>query len=303
MSTLASQYAEQITAQLPKLGESRKALEDLLTCITNVVGTDGIPGMASITVLKVSKDEALADLELTHAITLDQIEKSAKATADLVFQILDDLAAEFHEVTGYTVDGTAEGFGQAFACEQKEHDQNEELAKAVKAEITEAMTKLNLGDPATIFAPKPAPKQAKVTLDPKKAAKESLNRVANFFVTTNSAKTDEVVEPTPGWQTDAVINENLVEYKRLKLIMKILNQTNGDTVAAKNLLAQRKLEDNAILDLFGTLWSLADKQFALSAAIRSVAKADYGRFQSQAASAKLVLAVIEKVSKFFNVKL
>lgn len=303
MTTLATQYAVQITSQLPKLGLSRTSLETLLTCVTNVVGTDGIPGMAPIAVLPANKEEALADLELTHTITLDQIEMSAKEVADRVFQIIDELAAEFHDLTGYTVDGTAEGFNQAFAGEQKEHDDNEAFAKSVKAEITEAMAKLGLGDPTTLFAPKPTPAKAKMAIDPKKVAQEGINRVAGFFVTTSAKPTDEIAEPKAGWQTNAVINKDLVEYKKLQLVSKILIQTNNDTVAAKNALTQRNLGDNELLNLFGKLWNLADEQFALSSAIRLVAKADYDRFQAQATSANLVVGVLSKVTKFFGFKL
>jgi len=305
MATLAQQYAAQISGKLPGLAHSQGSLEILLACVTNATGTEGIEGMASVSVIAAGKKDALEDLELTLEITSDKIQAAAEEVAKLVFEIIDQLAAEFTDLTGYTVDGGGTGFNQAFALEQKEHDGNETFAKQVKTEVADAMTKLGLVDPNILFAPKPVTAAPKSKIeDVKTGAANSLARAASFFVEAKKTDTPEApAEEAPGWKSEAVISPDTPAYKKLAIVTKVLKATNNDAVAAQNTLDQKNLGKDQLLKLFETLWTLADKQLALSAAVRGIAKADYERFQAQAASAKMVVAILDKVTKFFGIKL
>lgn len=298
--TLASQYTNQLVARLPKLSASQRNLEILMTTITAIIGTDGIEGMAPVAIIPATKAEALEELKATHEISLDQIETAASELTDIVFAIIDELAAEFKDLTGYQVDGTNTGFKQAFEGEQAEHQQNVTFANQVKTEIAEVMTKLNLGD-TTSLEPKPVA-ITKAKINPKQAVKDGAAKLASFFAEPIKQTDEEEVIETPGWKTAAIISPNAPEYKKFGIVLRVL-KAGGDIVTLKAMLAEKKLSDAELLPLLAKLWKLANDQIALSEVILKVAKEDFERFQASTTGTKIVVGALDKCTKFFSIKL
>jgi hypothetical protein len=277
---------------LPGLVEWYDSVEMVMTVLATYVGSAEIP------ILKVDRQVAFSELDLTHGWRPGDIKQACDNVMEGLADAFQVIQADFEDKTGTeTESADFEAFALRFNSEREEQSKLAGNARALLRVVREVSGQLGIPNPDPGAQP-----------DKKDDPKEWIKKVGDAFVGGGRKalsplfefKSQKDIESVvaPGWLTDPVIDEEDRDLKILDLVQARLGPE-SDVKLVWATLEKLNLDRERLTEVLERVALKARKQLEQSKEILSTAKSEYEDFERRLDSIRRTQQVILAVHNFF----
>lgn len=277
--------------ELPNLTLHNNSLVKVMTVLATYVGNPEIP------VLRVDREVALSELDLTQEWSANDIELACNNIMDALGDSFGEIQGEFADKTGTeSADADFDAFAKRFSAERKEQSELAGNARALLQAVRAVSGELGIPNPDPGAQPlkteKPKKWLKKVGDAVVSGGKKVLSPVVEF-----ASDAEEIVEP-PSWLTDPVIEEEDRDLKILDLVQSRLG-SQADVQLVWITLERLNLDRETLVEVLKRVAIKAREQLKQSKEILSSVSGEFKGFEKRLKSIQDLRQIVLAVHDFF----
>jgi hypothetical protein len=277
--------------ELPNITLYQGSLAKVMTVLATYVGNPEIP------VLKVDREIALSELDLTHGWSASDIELACDDIMNALGDTFGEIQSEFADKTGTESAGADfNAFAKRFKAEREEQSKLAGSARQLLQAVRAVSGELGIPNPdpgaQPLEAEKPKKFLKKIGDAVVSTGKKALSPVIEF-----ASDVEELAEP-PSWLTDPVIEQEDRDLKILELVQSRLG-SQADVQLVWVTLERLNLDRETLTGVLERVAIKARDQLKQSKEILSSVSSEFKGFELRLESIQDLRQIVIAVHDFF----